>query len=134
MKRPREDSQRWLRQADHDLETAKRLREWCPADACYFAEQSSQKSLKAFLYFAGSRGEREHSVVFLAERCAERDPSFSQFVDGANVLDQFYIATRYPDAVADPAVPFESYTADQAREAICLASEILELVRTKVSA
>ena len=132
MKRPRENAARWFQQAEHDWKMAKRLREESPADACYFAEQAAQKALKAFLYSRGSRGQAEHSVVFLAERCAEIDPSFSAIASNGNILDQYYIPTRYPDALADPAVPFESYTVNQATEAIRLASEIVEAVRMKL--
>ncbi len=133
MKRPRETAIRWFRQAGHDLEIAKRLEEESPADACYYAEQASQKTLKAFLYFHGSRGQPEHSVVFLAERCAEVDPSFNAFVSHGHILDQYYIPTRYPDALADPAVPFESYSVAQAAEAIRMASEIVDKVRSCLS-
>lgn len=132
MKKPRETAARWLRQAEHDLKMAQRLREESPADACYFAEQSAQKALKALLYRQGSRSVPEHSVAFLARRCGELDPSFRSFSDQWGALDQFYIPTRYPDALADPAVPFESYTTAQATEAIRLASAILDTVRPKL--
>lgn len=129
MKKPRETAGRWFRQAEHDLQMARRLKEESPADSCYFAEQAAQKILKAFLFFHGSRGEFEHSIVFLAERCAQSDPSFGLFVSMGYVLDQYYIPTRYPDALADPAVPFESYGIHQAEEAIQMASEMVEKVR-----
>lgn len=133
MKKPRETALRWFRQAEHDLAMARRLQEESPADACYFAEQAAQKALKAFLYRHGSRGVPEHSVAFLAERCCETDPAFQEFVNRGGELDQFYIPTRYPDALADPAVPFESYSVEQAAEAIRLASGILDAVRPKLS-
>lgn len=131
MKKPRETAARWFRQAEHDLTMAQRLREESPADACFFAEQSAQKSLKAFLYRQGSRGELEHSIVHLAERCGRIDPTFHSLTTHGRLLDQFYIPTRYPDALADPAVPFETYTVEQATEAIRLASAILDAVRPK---
>ena len=113
MKKPRETALRWFRQAEHDLEMAHRLKEESPADACYFAEQASQKSLKAFLYFQGSRTQPEHSVALLARRCSEKDSTFGRFIMTGTLMDQYYIPTRYPDALADPAVPFESYSVAQ---------------------
>lgn len=133
MKRPRENAVRWFRQAEHDLETAKRHLDWCAADACYCAEQASQKALKAFLYLRGERRVPEHSVVELARQCAAKDPSFACFIATVTVLDQYYVPTRYPDALADPAVPFESYGIEQAEAAIRLASEIVETVRERLA-
>ena len=132
MKRPLEMAQRWFRQAEHDLEMARRLEEESAADACYFAEQAAQKGLKAFLYRRGSWVQPEHSIRLLAEKCEQEDGSFQSGAERWKVLDQYYIPTRYPDALADPAVPFESYSVEQAKDAIALASEILELVRKKL--
>ena len=134
MKRPRETADRWFRQAEHDLQMAKKLEEESPADACYFAEQSSQKALKAVLYLHGARSQPEHSVALLARLCQQKDSDFGRFISVGTAMDQYYIPTRYPDALADPAVPFESYSATQATEAVCLASEILETVRAKLNA
>ena len=132
MKKPRETAARWFRQAEHDLAMAKRLEEESPADACYFAEQASQKVLKAFLYLHGARSQPEHSVALLAQYCSEKDPAFTPFIKTGAVMDQYYIPTRYPDALADPAVPFESYSIAQATEAVRVASEMLDKVRAKI--
>ena len=132
MKKPLETATRWFRQAERDLEMASRLKEEAPADSCYYAEQAAQKALKAFLLRQGSRGEPEHSIRILSRKCGDLDPSFRSGVERWKVLDQYYIPTRYPDALADPAVPFESYTVNQATEAIRLASEIVEAVRMKL--
>ena len=132
MKRPRETALRWFKQAEHDLSMANRLEEESPADACYFSEQASQRALKAFLYLKGSRSQPEHSVAFLAQRCGEIDPAFASFIQAGTAMDQYYIPTRYPDALADPAVPYESYSIEQAKEAVRLASEMLTAVRLKL--
>ena len=56
MKNAAQNAARWLRQAEYDLTQAERsLREGVFSYAAFFAEQSAQKSLKAFLL---SRGER----------------------------------------------------------------------------
>jgi HEPN domain-containing protein len=49
-------------------------------------------------------------VAQLAERRAGLDPDFKKHTAPGRILDQYYIPTRYPDALAPPAVPFESYT------------------------
>jgi HEPN domain-containing protein len=48
------------------------------------------------------------------------------------VLDQYYIPPRYPDALASPAVPFESYTQEQDMTALTAAQGIVALVAQKV--
>lgn len=56
MKHPREEADRWLRQAQHDLEVAaKNIDNGYYADACYAAEQAAQKALKGYLYWRGDR-------------------------------------------------------------------------------
>ncbi|MBI3333385.1 MAG: HEPN domain-containing protein [Candidatus Omnitrophica bacterium] len=72
----------------------------------------------------------EHSVALLARYCSEKDPTFTPFIKTGTAMDQYYIPTRYPDALADPAVPFESYSVTQAAEAVRLASEIVRAVKS----
>lgn len=53
-------------------------------------------------------------------------------IEVAKFLDRYYIPTRYPDALASPAVPYETYTEKDAVEAIGLAEKITELVKQKL--
>lgn len=131
---PKDEARRWLKQAEHALKVAKMLlRDECFAECCFHAEQTGQLALKAFLYSQGERFVNLHSVKQLVERCATYDTAFTLLVDAGKVLDQYYIPTRYPDAIGFPGVPYETYTARQANEAAQLASEIVNLVLSKVS-
>ncbi|MBI2359918.1 MAG: HEPN domain-containing protein [Deltaproteobacteria bacterium] len=57
MKPGRDAGLRWLRQAEHDLKIAKsHQRQGDYSDACFMAEQASQKALKAFLTVRQLRG------------------------------------------------------------------------------
>jgi len=130
MKHPIEELKRWIKQATHDLEAAKKdMENKFFADACYSAEQAAQKALKGYLYFKGSPLVWKHSVAQLAQECVQYDADFSKLVDAGKILDQYYIPTRYPDVLAPPAVPFESYTESQAFEAIDLSKSIVEHVK-----
>ncbi len=71
-------------------------------------------------------------MALLAERCAQVDPAFTVHVTAGRVLDQYFIPTRYPDALAPPAVPFESYTQEQGEKAVEAAQAIVALVAQKV--
>lgn len=134
MKQKKLEAYRWLKQAKHDLLVANRnIEDKFYADACYSAEQAAQKALKAYLYFQGERFVWEHSVRELVKRCLKFQLSFQKFEDLGKILDQYYIPTRYPDALAPPAVPYESYTKKEAEEAVKIAKEILEEVEKRTS-
>jgi len=134
MKPTPETAIRWLRQAEHDLAIAQNHRKQeNHSDACFMAEQASQKALKAFLIAQGQRSVPIHSVAQLAERCAGFDSDFKKHIAPGRVLDQYYIPTRYPDALAPPAVPFESYTEEQSQKAVNAAEAIYSLAAKKLN-
>ena len=135
MKTPKETARRWLAQAEHSLSTTRVLLEsgiW--ADTCFHAEQTAQLALKAFLYWRGRRFVNIHSIRTLALECAKEDAGFLAFEDYGIILDRYYLATRYPDVLPEPAIPFESFTQQEARQALSYASEIVETVRNIVNA
>ncbi len=135
MKPSPEAGLRWLRQAEHDLHIAQSHQERGDfSDACFMAEQASQKALKGFLIAQGRRSIPIHSVAQLAEQCSHIDKDFSNHIPPARILDQYYIPTRYPDVLAPPAVPFESYTKEQGAKAVQAARAIVSLVREKLRA
>lgn len=126
-------ARRWLAQAEHSLTATQALLEaGFAAEACFHAEQTAQLALKAFLYARGRRRITIHSVLELAQQCAAEDGDFSPLVEYGGTLDRYYLSTRYPDALPAPAVPFESFTDREARQALGYATEIVELVRAKV--
>ena len=134
MKKPLETAQRWLAQAENNLSVSQTMLGtafW--AETCFHSEQTAQLALKAFLFFKGRRFVNIHSVRQLASECGDMDSDFAALVAYGAYLDKFYLTTRYPDALPDPAVPFESFTAQEAQQALDYATEIVELVRGKVA-
>ena len=99
---------------------------------CFQSEQTAQVALKAFLFFKGRRYVRIHSVRELALECAREDDEFSELVPHGAVLDRYYLSARYPDALPDPAVPFESFVEQDALQALEFAAEIVNTVRAKI--
>lgn len=133
MKTPLETARRWLAQANDCLGQGRALLEssfW--AGACFQAEQASQMALKAYLFWRGRRFVQIHSVRTLAQECVREDAAFLPFEDYGIILDRYYLATRYPDVLPAPAVPFESFTQSEARQALAYAAEIVELVQDRV--
>ena len=127
------NAQRWLKQALHDLERAERnLKDDFYSDACFMAEQASQKALKAYLFFSGERFVNIHALLKLVTEAASKDREFEKLKDAARLLDKYYIPTRYPDALPMPSVPFEEYDINDAKAALSCATEIIELVKIKI--
>lgn len=134
MKNPRENALRWLRQAEFDLKEAERaLKEKSFAYAAFFAEQSAQKSVKSFLFYKGERFITIHSVGKLLKEAAIREDSFKLLMESGQKLDRHYLASRYPDALPEPAIPAESYTENEAMEAILIAEKIFSNCKSLIA-
>lgn len=115
---PREEAARWLRQATNDLASARvLLREGFYAQACFTAQQVTEKALKGLAYAQGERAVLGHGNASLIDRLVEPFPELARHRDMAGRLDQYYVSSRYPNAVPGKA-PFEVYTRDQAQEAV----------------
>lgn len=134
LKRPLETARRWLAQAEYSLTMTRSLFEgdfW--AGACFQSEQTAQLALKALLYAKGKRYVNIQSVRTLAQECSKEDNDFLPLVDVGTILDRDYLSTRYPDALPEPAIPFESFTHQEATRSVSFAGEIVGLVRTKIT-
>ncbi|MBI4479418.1 MAG: HEPN domain-containing protein [Acidobacteria bacterium] len=134
MKHPRQNALRWIREAAHTLRVAERVLEQPEAYnvVCFLAEQVAQKALKAVRYFDGARLVSIHSVSELIKEVAQTRPEFLSLQPQGAVLDQYYITTRYPDAVAEPAIPSEIFTKEQAEHALRIARAIFEKCQSLV--
>ena len=133
MKKAKETGLRWLKQAEHNFKVTKRhLKENDFSDTCFMAEQTAQVALKAFLYFRGERFVNIHSITELVRKSSEFAQDFASLLTGASKLDQYYIPTRYPDALAGNIIPAEAYKEEQAKEALGIAQKILDLAKGKM--
>lgn len=125
------ESERWLRQAEYDLKAA----EWnldggFYAPACFLAQQSAAKSLRAFLFIMKEDARETRSVVELLDRAITYEEGFKEFVGSSGRLDLYYKTTRFPDSIPG-GIPAEVITERDAREAIKLASDILVITERK---
>ena len=127
MRDSRSEAQRWRRQAENDLEFGRlALREGFFAQACFIAQQGAEKALKALAYAAGERVVLGHSLVELSARLRVHVPSVEPLMELAGILDQYYVATRYPNGLPG-GTPFEAFGERQAREAIAAPERFLAL-------
>jgi HEPN domain-containing protein len=123
----REEYARWLRQAKHDLRTARTVAKTGAHDwACFLSQQAAEKALKGYLYSKGHRAVTGHSILMLLTRCMKHDGSFDA-INRAKRLDEVYITSRYPNGLQE-GTPLEFYTNEDSRECIALAQATIRTV------
>ena len=133
MKDPESEARRWLEQAKYDLKTARwNMEGGLFAPACFWAQQSAEKAVKAFLYSKGERVVVGHSVAELLEKAKVYDRNLKALISYGIVLDRFYIPTRYPNGLPG-GIPAYTYKKKDALEAIRLAQRILDFISDKLS-
>ena len=123
------EARRWLRQALHDRDAARLNREhgFCE-HACFVAQQSAEKALKAFLYARGQGPVLGHSTLALSADASALEPAFSALADSCRRLDQLYIGTRYPNGLPD-GVPHDFYDRGLADQALADLDLVLACVQ-----
>ena len=124
------EQQRWLRQAEKDLESARdslatKHYEW----GCFQAQQATEKGLKAFLYSKGLRAVLTYSVRDLVLDCSKYEAELGNLTTEAKSLDAHYISTKYPDSLVGESIPSEYYSQEDAERCISYAELILSKVK-----
>jgi HEPN domain-containing protein len=123
---------RWLEQAEADRKGAQLLFDGGSYHlACFIAQQTAEKALKAFLYARGEDLVIGHSVEALCRWAAELDAEFRQLLEAVAPLDGYYVPTRYPNSLPD-SIPARVYNRAAAEEALRLTDQVLQLVRQKL--
>ena len=97
---PKTEAMRWILQAESDLGVARlALREGFYSISCFFSQQSGEKAFKSIGYFRGDRRVFGNSLQKILDNLTETYPDLSNLRDSACRLDQYYLSTRYPDAL-----------------------------------
>lgn len=100
--------------------------------ACFLARQAAEKALKAFLFDRGAENVWGHSVAELCNDAARLEPAFQALLDKAAPLDNYYLPTRYPDALPG-GIPAKAFAAEDAALALSRARTVLEGVQRHLS-
>jgi HEPN domain-containing protein len=125
------EGRRWLLQAERDLDDAEfNLSGGRYNVACFLAQQSAEKALKAHLFSKGAEEVWGHSVAELCKDAQTFDPAFSQLDPKASPLDKYYIPTRYPNALPG-GIPSEAFDENDAKNAIRLTKEVIDFVKSR---
>lgn len=125
-------SRDWLRQSERDLEQAADSRqagrhEW----ACFAGQQAGKKAVKALHLHLGQEA-WGHVVAQLLRELPPDAAAPEALVDRAKVLDNFYIASRYPNSHPDGA-PFEHYGPIQSQQAVEYGGSIIAFVKRQMA-
>ena len=120
----------WFEQAEADLRAAEdsaaaEHHEW----SCFQCQQAGEKALKAFLYAQGRTSIVTHSLRRLAAECLAVESAFTAVDDDARLLDQYYIATRYPNGLDEDTPPSRYYDRKDAQRCLQSARSILARVK-----
>ncbi|HXZ45037.1 MAG TPA: HEPN domain-containing protein [archaeon] len=126
------EAHRWYDEATSDVAFARvGLREGFYSKVCFLCQQAGEKALKALAYGDGERFVPGHSLQDLLVRLLPRHPSVEPLRDSCRVLDQYYVPTRYPNALPG-GVPYRSYTEEQARQAISGCEQVMAAVHDEL--
>jgi len=120
----------WLQKANRDLDTAflNHRHGGYTDTTCYFCHQTVEKALKSYLLFKELDFlPQTHILPSLLPLCEQKDKGFSRFKEACEILDGYYIETKYPTS---PAI---DYPKEEAGEALQLAEEVLEFVKKKLA-
>ena len=126
----RREYERWMRQAEMDLDDARynaKGRRY--SLACFLSQQAAEKAVKAHLYGRGNELVWGHSVAELVDDASGADPEMESLKEKGSFLDRFYIPTRYPNGLPG-GIPSESFHERDAEEAMRAAEEIIEAVKS----
>ena len=133
------EAQRWVRQAEADLEALEALLNSAQqnyrlsAHVCFMAHEVAEKALKGGMYATcGLRDEflKFHKLTPLTcSLMAEKPDIASGLGDLTSPLEPYYLETRFPNQCPSLTTPSEYYTLDQAEKAAKCARGVLRIVK-----
>jgi HEPN domain-containing protein len=105
MSSPESNWAAWLRKADHDLlniENNLAAKEIPWDTVCFHAQQTAEKSLKAFLVYHGRDLSKTHDLVAWLAQCVACNPGLAALESDCRKLTSYGVAARYPDDLFEP--------------------------------
>ncbi len=123
-----EEAQDWLLRAQRDLLAVERALSGEPVlgdQAAFHSQQATEQARKAFLAAHHHPFTKTHNLERLVRLCQGIDLAFVGFMEAAHALNPYVTQFRYPGGPLEPAP-------EEAREALRLASEVIEFVRQRL--
>ena len=128
-------AERWLQTAREDLRATEVLAEaGLYAQACFYAQQSAEKAMKALWYLVDAEpwGHSVQRLIAEFPRLADL-PDPVAWIELGATLDKLYIPTRYPNGLPD-LTPGQVYGPSDARRALEAAGTVVAGCRTWLQA
>jgi HEPN domain-containing protein len=126
------EQDRWIRQAQNDLISAKSNHKLGAYNwVCFMCQQSGEKILTAFLYGKGAEDVWGHSLADLCEDAINFDPTFEMIKSVAVLLDKYYYLTRYPSQIPS-GISSDIFAAHESEKAIEIAEEVIKFVIDRI--
>jgi HEPN domain-containing protein len=123
------ESERWLQFAGEDLQMAElAMQEAIYNQVCFHSQQCAEKAIKGLLTLQAKTPPRTHLLGDLLTLLDSNPFTTSLEVQ---LLDRFYIPTRYPDALPG-SLPEGLPTHEDAMEALAVARQVLETVTSLI--
>lgn len=128
MKANKKEYQIWLdKSLDDLLWTKSNIKEKVYYGACFTAQQSVEKALKAFLLFKHGSFGKIHDLVKLVDECSVINKDFKQYRSNVAKLTYYYVQSRYPDLTE-----IDIFTQEDADEALKIAEEMWEFISIRI--
>ena len=122
------EGQRWLAQAERDIDDATYLLEGDRYSlACFVSQQAAEKAVKA-VYQKINKDVWGHSVTEMLDGLKGIFEVSENLENSAKKLDKFYILTRYVNGF-DSGAPVDYYTQEDSQSALKAAGEIIEFCK-----
>lgn len=120
-------SEEWFETAMHDLEAAKILfqEKHFTDTICFHLHQTIEKYLKGFLVFNNIKPPRTHDLSELLKMCSKIDMDFLDWNDECEILDEYYIESRYP-----PDAPVD-YPRSEVKKSIEFTEQLIKFIKNK---
>ena len=132
----KKEAERWIRQAEDDLDGTSCLFESAHYSlACFHCQQAVEKALKALMFARGLLKMSDldkHEVMTLAYRASGLDPRLQVIPQMVMRIQGYYTNTRYPHyqkGFSQSSIPAEMFSEDDADDAISKTREILQILR-----
>ncbi|MBI4237022.1 MAG: HEPN domain-containing protein [Deltaproteobacteria bacterium] len=122
--------ERWFYFADQDLAFARAgFRDGFYAHVCSLSQQAVEKAMKAYLVWKQRNPPKTHGLLALHRLL---DVSWMEaHLPALKRLSEFYLPTRYPDAIAGT-LPDGLPDRGDAKQALAWADAVVQLVRGKM--
>ncbi len=118
----------WIRRAEQDQKLAAySLKDPTLLEqACFHSEQLTEKYLKSYLISHKCKFDKTHNLIHLVKICQELDMTFRELEADAELLNQFYIESRYPSGTSE-------FGLRQAKSAFAASKRIKQFVLKKLN-